>query len=98
MAGERRNASAISDRSGVRFRMREMVKEPGTGYLVHRTESDGKWNIVDIPFNNPHKYVRYGDPFPVRNARPERKFEPAPFLTDENGDILLMDNNIGVGL
>lgn len=45
-------AIAICDRSGFQFPWKEMVKEPGTGFIVHRTESDGKWNLVDHPQNN----------------------------------------------
>jgi len=42
---------AISDRSGMKFPYREMVIEPGTGYLVHYTESDGMYSIVNHPQN-----------------------------------------------
>jgi hypothetical protein len=45
-------AVAISDRSGFKFPWREMVREPGTGYIVHRSESDGKYNLVDHPQNH----------------------------------------------
>lgn len=47
-----KHAIAISDRSGFKFPWKEMVKEPGTGYIVHRSESDGRWNLVDHPQNN----------------------------------------------
>lgn len=66
-------ASAISDRSGERFPMNEMVKEPGTGYLVHRSESDGQWSEVTHPLNNIERYLkgRTNDPKPVKDARYE---------------------------
>lgn len=70
--GRNRGASAISDRSGTRFPMSEMVTEPGTNYLVHKSESDGQWSAVSHPLNNLGRYLKgkNGDPFPVRNARP----------------------------
>ena len=42
-----KRALAVSDRSGLSFPYREMVTEPGTKLWVHRTESDGRWNVVD---------------------------------------------------
>lgn len=35
---------AFSERSGKPYKLIEMVTEPGTGLLVHRSETDGKWN------------------------------------------------------
>ena len=67
-------AKAISDRSGFKFPMDEMVIEPGTGYLVHKSESDGQYSLINHPLNNVGRYLRnkLGDPFPVQNARPDR--------------------------
>ncbi len=67
------NASAISDRSGFRFPMKEMVVEPGTNLLVHHSESDGQYSLVRHPLNNMGRYLKgkLGDPFPVENARPD---------------------------
>ena len=45
-------AIAISERSGFKFPWREMIKEPGTGVIVHPSESDGKYNLVDHPQNH----------------------------------------------
>lgn len=66
-------ASAISDRSGVRYPMNEMVIEPGTGWLVHKSESDGKYSLTNHPLNNVGRYLKgkLGDPYPVQNARPD---------------------------
>lgn len=52
-------AIAISDRCGFKFLWKEMVKEPGTGFIVHYSESDGKYNLVDHPQNH------------IRNVRSE---------------------------
>lgn len=65
------NANAISDRSGFRHPMHEMIVEPGTGYLIHRSESDGRWNFVDHPQAHINEYAHFGDPFPVADARPD---------------------------
>lgn len=86
--GRGKGASAISDRSGFRFPMSEMVEEPGTGWLVHRSESDGMFSLVEHPANNLQRYLdgKFGDPYPVLNARPERSFAKA-FNNDFNNDF-----------
>jgi hypothetical protein len=83
-------AWAISDRSGTRFPMHEMVKEPGTGYLVHQSESDGIWNFVDHPQAHINEYATFGDPFPVADARPDIVWAAttSTVLTDQNGNPL----------
>lgn len=75
--GRNKGASAICDRTGFRYPMSEMVLEPGTNYLVHRSVSDGKWSLVEHPLNNVQRYLagKQGDPFPVENARPDRNWE-----------------------
>lgn len=55
--GKRRYSSkkgvkVFSERSGTPFDLSEMVREPGTNLLVHRSESDGKWNITEA-FKDP---------------------------------------------
>lgn len=77
MAKKFTGGSFISDRSGFRFDGKSAVVEPGTGYLVSKNESDGEYNLVDHPCNHPNKYVKYGDPYPVKNARPEQSFPDA---------------------
>lgn len=75
-----KGAMAISDRSGFEFPMSEMVIEPGTNWLVHRSESDGRWSEQVHPLNNLSRYLRgkQGDPYPVRNARPEQEINAVP--------------------
>jgi len=83
------NAWFISDRSGMRFKLKDAVKEPGTGYLIHRSESDGRYNAVDHPQANLHKYSRpYGDPFPLADTRPDQSWVLDLYLTDEDGNNL----------
>jgi len=68
--GWRNGPSAICDRSGFRYPMSEMVKEPGTNFLVHKSMSDGMFSITEHPCNNKQRYLKTGDPKPVPNARP----------------------------
>lgn len=58
----------ICDRSGMKFPYREAVKEPGTGLIVHKSESDGPWNPVDHPQN---KTADLTENIALRWARPE---------------------------
>lgn len=81
-------ANAICDRTGARFPMNEMVIEPGTGYLVHKSVSDGRWNFVDHPQAHINEYVTFGDPFPVADARPDIIWAEIFSLTDQNGDVI----------
>ena len=87
-------AWAISDRSGQRHKLVDMIREPGTGYLIHRDESDGIWNMVDHPLANLQKWAEFGgDPYPVINARPDRNWAMDYELQDFN----LTDLTDGVG-
>ena len=73
----RGDPNAISDRSGFKHKMSEMVIEPGTGWLVHKNESDGYYSAVEHPLNNIDKFLKgkHGDPFPVKNVREEVKID-----------------------
>ena len=42
---------AIDQRTGFKHLQRDMVFEPGTGYFVHKDESDGFHNLVGDPLN-----------------------------------------------
>lgn len=78
---------AISDRSGIQYDRKDMVIEPGTGWLVHRDESDGMYNIIDHPCNHIHELIEFKpDPVPVDNPRPT---SVDLILRDENGDPVL---------
>ncbi len=61
-----RKAVFFSDRSGAPFPYNERVKEPGTGLIVHRSESDGKWNRVDWP----RDVIIPADAQKLKDARP----------------------------
>ena len=74
MAKRSKTARAICDRSGFEYPMSEMVIEPGTGWLVHKSQSDGRWSLAAHPLNNMERYLagKTGDPFPIENPRPDR--------------------------
>lgn len=98
MAGNRNSkAWTYSDRSGMKFPTNEMVVEPGTGFWVHRSESDGQYSQVSHPQANLSKYARFtGDGEAAFNARANEVTELDIFLTDENGDPV--ENEIGQDL
>ncbi len=79
---------AISDRSGFKYPMNEMVIEPGTGLLVHKSESDGEYNAVTSPLNTFTKSKDYSDPKPIKNARPDINYVVDMYLTNEDGNAL----------
>jgi len=75
-----KRARGICDRSGFEYPLKDLVVEPGTGYLVHRSLSDGRYNAVTHPQNLPPKNLT--DAIAVKNPRPDR-VEPTP---DSNGN------------
>lgn len=92
------DARVISDRDGKKYHRRDMVREPGTGYLVHRNESDGEFNLVDHPANHIQRYVKFGDPYPTKDARPDISWDQTSqfYLTDDSGNVIVDDNNISI--
>ncbi len=89
----------ISDRSGMRFRMSEHVIEPGTGYMIHKSESDGIWNMVDHPQANLQKWAELsGDPYPVDNARPDRVWSQDFSLQAGDGSDVIDINGTTIDL
>ena len=57
----------ISDRSGFRHRLDQRVKEPGTDFVVAKSESDGIFNLV----TNPQNRVKFPiDKEVIKDARP----------------------------
>lgn len=48
-----RKSIAICQRSGMKYLRSDMVFEPGTGYIIHRNESDGDYNLVTDSLNFP---------------------------------------------
>lgn len=84
-----KNAFFICDRSGRKFPYRLAVKEPGTGYIVHRRESDGAYNIVDHPQNYPPADLT--EAIAVRWAHPDidGQVENKVFLATPDGQDII---------
>ena len=95
MAKRRSKVSmAISDRSGFKFPYNEMVVEPGTGYFVHKSESDGEYNLVDHPQNKTYIPIS-NENQGLYNARPEPKLT-TNYLTDESGNLIFATLQFGI--
>ncbi len=71
-----KHAVGICHRSGFKYPYSELVFEPGTNYLVHKSETDGNYSVVNHPQNYPPspdklvdkiglKWVFTDDPLPL---------------------------------
>lgn len=81
----RKRGVAICDRTGAKHKYKDMVIEPGTGYFVHKSASDGAYNLKDHPQNH---LRRHGpDPKPLKHARPDRDWnDPVDFIPGDDND------------
>ena len=70
-------AQAISDRSGMAFPYREMLKE-WNGSLVHKTEFEAKHPQIELKSHKPDRQA-------LQNARSDRTETAAPTLLPLNG-------------
>lgn len=88
-----KRALAICDRSGMAYPYREMIREPGTGLIVHWSESDGRYNAVDHPQNFPPRDL--ADAIALRWARPDRDEVAADrtLIADNDGNILVFSED-----
>jgi hypothetical protein len=79
----------ICQRSGFKYPYRDLVVEPGTGWLVHWSMSDGMWNLKDHPQNkSPRKKVeRIGLAFPS----PDKPLDGLNVLGTEGGDYIVTE-------
>jgi len=84
-----KKARAICERSGFEYPISEMVTEPGTGYRVHKSESDGKFNMVDHPQN--FSFGDFSDPKSVEFARPDPMTDVEAALLAEDDFYLLLE-------
>lgn len=92
-----KRAWSISDRSGLRFPYNEMLFEPGTGIWVHKSETDGQYNIVDHPQGRVK--APKGDAISLENIYGDGREDEYPeFLVDENGDTLVIRGMFGIEL
>lgn len=77
----------ICQRSGQKTRQCDGVKEPGTGWIVHKDWSDGMYNAKDHPQNKaPQQRIENK---PQRFALSGRYETPLNYLLDTNGDYIL---------
>lgn len=90
-----KGVTGFSDRSGMPFKYDQMVVEPDTGHWVHKSESDGQWNITQA-YRDP---VVPSDAQKLEHGRniPSGAIEPAVGLYlyedgTEDADILYIDN------
>lgn len=88
-----KKARAICDRSGFEHAYRDMVVEPGTGLLVYKGWSDGRYNRVDHPQNFP---ADVGEAVGLENPRTDTPDDEVEFLRDNNGDIILGPNGVPI--
>lgn len=65
----KRRGMFICDRSGFKYPRSQAVREPGTGLIVHKSESDGKYSLARHPQNFPPKIEP--DPKPLPWVRPD---------------------------
>jgi len=82
-----KRSMAISDRSGMAFPYREMVRE-WNGFLVHYSEYEPKQPQLDPRFHG-------GDPQALRNARPQPASKASLILLDPNPFTTVLQ--VGVG-
>lgn len=87
---ENRQGKFISDRSGFAYPYEEGVREPGTNFFVHESESDGEFSSVSHPQNRPPKFRR--EQVPHKNARFDQEFTVSLYMSDGSGTILTADD------
>lgn len=88
--GKGKDSFGICDRSGFKVRYSEMVKEPGTGYWVHKSESDGRYSAVNHPQNFPPR--PRAESLPLRFARSGKNEITLHTLLTETGSVLLTES------
>ena len=90
-------ARFISDRSGFEFDIKDSIKEPGTGYLIHKSESDGIYNAVDHPQAHLTRYATLsGDPKAIKNPRPDINWVLDIHLTDDLGNMITTQTELPI--
>lgn len=78
---KRRDAWAISHRSGMKFPLSEMIREPTTNLLIHKSESDGYFFEEEQYLR---KQLKFTDPKPLKNIRPDVSWILDITLTNED--------------
>ena len=85
----------ISERSGMKFRRDEMIQEPLTNLWVHKSESDGYYEIDEL---NARKRLKFDDPKPVRVDLPDIDWVVDMYLQDSLDNFITdsMGNRIEI--
>jgi len=78
-------ATAICDRSGFKHKLKDMVLEPGTNLLVHKSLSDGKWNRVHHPQNFA---ADTKENISLRVSRPDPTSHDEILVKDSSGTVI----------
>jgi hypothetical protein len=95
MARYTKRGLAICDRTGFEYPRSEMVKEKGTGYLVHRSVDDGEYNAVTHPqITRPNQRRLPPEGLVVKDARPPQA-QVNNVLVDENGEEIVFSYMFG---
>lgn len=77
----------ICMRSGKKTRQRDGIKEPGTGLLIDKNESDGMWNQKNHPQNKTPRQRLENKP--QRFALSGKNEVGLHFLLTESGDYMI---------
>lgn len=88
-----KRARAVCDRSGFEHALKDMVVEPGTGLLVYKRWSDGRWNRVHHPQNFS---ADTSEAVGLKNARTDEKDAEPSFLKTDEGELILGDKGLPI--
>ncbi len=75
----------ISQRSGMKFDRKGLIKEPLTGLLIHRSESDGYYELEE---RHRRRQLQFNDPIPLAITRPDRDWTVDLYLEDSLGNFI----------
>ncbi len=76
-----KKAIAICQRSGMKYLREEMVFEPGTNFIVHKSESDGSHSIIVDPLNYPSLKLQQLEGLGLKYTSPDVKLSVGTVVT-----------------
>jgi hypothetical protein len=94
-----KNAVGICHRSGFKFPYSELVFEPGTNFLVHKSENDGSYSVVNHPQNYPPSSDKLVDKIGLKWAFPDEPLSLGTVVSAS--DFFRIDSlttNVGIHL
>jgi hypothetical protein len=86
-----KKAWGICDRSGFEYLLKDLVREPGTNLLVHKSLTDGKYNRVQHPQNFA---ADTRENIAIKNPRPDTTTFDEVLLKDSNGSVIVNSNGL----